>query len=123
MHAASVYPEPGSNSPRKLDLATELNLKSLVQARSRAEVPTTLQLLRCSARPIPPGARTAQFAAVRSRCQTGCRVVPAVAGDRLASGWGGGRRDGRAGLEPVSNLPDRALSPHPATRFSGPVSD
>ena len=36
-HAASVYPEPGSNSPRKLNLAIELNLKSLVQARSCAD--------------------------------------------------------------------------------------
>ena len=37
MHAASVYPEPGSNSPRKLNLAIELNLKSLVQAHSCAD--------------------------------------------------------------------------------------
>src|SRR3954454_17409574 len=85
MHAASVYPEPGSNSPRKLDLAIELNLKSLVEARSRAEVPTTLQLLRCGARPLPPGARTAYCAAARSPCQTGDRMVPAVAGDLRTS--------------------------------------
>ncbi len=80
-------------------------------------VPTTLQLLRCSARPLPPRARTANDGADRSPCQTGHRGVgPARAGDRRASGreargrmigrlvggrqtWAGGGRGPAASLD------------------------
>src|ERR671931_977499 len=54
MHAASVYPEPGSNSPKeKHSLATVTRFRGSDRSHIRHRFPVTLQLLRCSFRGTP----------------------------------------------------------------------
>src|SRR5262245_47546496 len=51
MHAASVYPEPGSNSPKRHDLAAVFWFRGFDHSHKSftGSVPTTLQLSRCAA--------------------------------------------------------------------------
>src|SRR5258705_13207836 len=51
MHAASAYPEPGSNSPKMHSLAAATSSEGLTARTSFVtDFPVTLQLLRCSVR-------------------------------------------------------------------------
>jgi hypothetical protein len=72
MHAASVYPEPGSNSPkRRTALRLRLSSKGLTTRTSFTGFPVTLHLLRCSVsgRTRAP-AQSPNDEALPPRCQT-----------------------------------------------------
>ena len=72
MHAASVDPEPGSNSPNRLRrVATATSIRGFDRSHILVQMfPVTLQLLRCSVEARQRVAQNPDDEASPSRCQT-----------------------------------------------------
>ena len=121
MHAASVYPEPGSNSPTEMrGLAVATSSEGSPACRFLTGSPVTLHLSRCSA---PLGGAQTRLSSLRRRPPSVNRAAPAVgfpvggraAGNRRARGddsahpptrqTGRGRRDEIAIRVPFGRAP------------------
>ena len=75
MHAASVYPEPGSNSPKRTDLAAGIDL-GVRHPLMLTGFPATLHLLRCSVRAVGgSGAQPPHIEGSARECQPRCSLV------------------------------------------------
>ena len=112
MHAASVYPEPGSNSPKETrSCGRDFKSEGLIRcAHSELEFPTTLQLSRCSARHGGPRRRVLMMGLDARRVKRAGPLDdrarrPAARRQRLGGAplGSGARADGSEAPEGLSN--------------------